>query len=532
MSSETLNGLSSSTTKPVSVAPVTKVDIEHVAVQDDPREWSRTRKMSILAIVSFSAIIATLASNIYSPALSQIKADLHASDTEIATSLSTFIIVQGVTPLFWSSVSELKGRKIVYITSEIICIVGCLLVGTARSIAVLITMRCLQAFGSSSVFSVGAGTLADIYEPHERGTMMGIYYAAPLLGPSLGPIIGGALTDTWNWRATFYFLAVFCAVSLCSFFLFKDTFRRERSLAFQAALSRIKAQTEKKEKRKATPSSSQRTSVDADEKTLRGEPSNLTEKDVEAQDIEKPTAPVGPSIQDVKLSIRDINPLAPLPVVLRIRTNLIILFASGILFAFSYSILYTCSRTFSNKYGYDALKVGLVLLSFGIGSVAGSILGGRWSDYALRRLKAKNNGKSNPEMRLQSTKWAMLVLPLSSAAYGWLCEKKVHVAAVCVALFFAGFLSIWVYSSTLAYIVDANTGRSTTAVACNSCFRGTSAFIAAELAVPLQNSIGDGGLYTLWAGLLIIVGLLTMLLLWKGKEWREYDSLKSSEKSG
>lgn len=48
----------------------------------------------------------------YQAALSQVKADLHASDSEIATSLSAFIIVQGITPLFWSSVSELKGRKV------------------------------------------------------------------------------------------------------------------------------------------------------------------------------------------------------------------------------------------------------------------------------------------------------------------------------------------------------------------------------------------------------------------------------------
>lgn len=160
---------------------------------------------------------------------------------------------------------------------------------------------------------------------------MGIYYAAPLLGPSLGPIIGGALTDTWNWRATFYFLAAFCAVSLSSFILFKDTFRRERSLAFQAALARAKVQHNKKERRRVTPPASQRTSVDGDEKTLKDVPSGLTEKDVEAQGVKKPTASPVPNVQDVTLSLRDINPLAPLPQVLKIRTNLIILFASGML---------------------------------------------------------------------------------------------------------------------------------------------------------------------------------------------------------
>ena len=151
-------------------------------------------------------------------------------------------------------------------------------------------------------------------------------------------------------------------------------------------------------------------------------------------------------------------------------------------------------------------------------------------------------------MRLESTKWAMIALPLASIAYGWLCQKKVHVAAVCVALFLSGFLSMyvflvwsngwgshtllcsWIYSSTLAYIVDANTGRSTTAVACNSCFRGAFAFVSAEVAAPLQDAIGDGGLYSLWGGLMVVVGILMMLLIWKGKEWRERDVSRGNEK--
>lgn len=77
------------------------------------------------------------------------------------------------------------------------------------------------------------------------------------------------------------------------------------------------------------------------------------------------------------------------------------------------------------------------------------------------------------------------------------------------------------YSSTLAYIVDANTGRSSTAVATNSSFRGVFGFVAAEVAVPLQNAMGDGGLYTLWGGLMAIAELLILLVIWKGGKWRE-----------
>ena len=94
---------------------------------------------------------------------------------------------------------------------------------------------------SSAVIALGAATLADIYEPAQRGTMMGIYYSAPLLGPSLGPILGGALTQAFSWRATFWFLAIFVGLCFLSFIPFRDTFRRERSLTYQAALRRRRA---------------------------------------------------------------------------------------------------------------------------------------------------------------------------------------------------------------------------------------------------------------------------------------------------
>jgi hypothetical protein len=78
----------------------------------------------------------------------------------------------------------------------------------------------------------------------------------------------------------------------------------------------------------------------------------------------------------------------------------------------------------------------------------------------------------------------------------------------------------WIYASALAYIVDANPGRSSEAVATNGWFRGVSAFIFMEAAVPLQDSMGDGGLYSLWAGLLILCELLLLLVQIRGGPWR------------
>jgi len=134
-------------------------------------------------------------------------------------------------------------------------------------------------------------------------------------------------------------------------------------------------------------------------------------------------------------------------------------------------------------------------------------------------------------MRLESTKLAMWFLPPSILGYAWVCEQHVHVSAICVMLFLAGFFSIWIYASTLAYIVDANVGRSSTATATNSACRGLSAFVAAEVAVPLQNAIGDGGLYTIWAGLMVVTELLILLVLCKGGKWRESGQVEEEQKA-
>ncbi|KAG2064490.1 MFS general substrate transporter [Suillus decipiens] len=494
-------------------------DIEHAVVEDDPRIWSNTKKNIVLSIISGASMIAGLSANIQNPANAQIEQQLHTSSGEISLSLSLFILVQGNFPVLWSAISEIKGRKLVYLLSVALFTLGSIIVATSKTIGLLIGMRILQALGSSAVIAIGAATLADIYEPSQRGTMMGIYYSAPLLGPSLGPILGGGLAQGLGWRAIFWFLVIWGGIIFSAFlFLFKDTFRKERSVIYQKVLKkRLQEQqsSETKAESRKIPEESQVT----DEK-------QTNSKDIEAQ----PTVVPASAIREVKMTIADVNPFPPYLLIISRKNNFAILIASGFLFAFGFSIAYTCARTLSMHYNYDALKTGLVLLAYGIGSVAGSILGGRWSDRTLSRLKAANGGESFPEMRLESTKVVMLWLPLSVIGYAWVCQERVHVAAVCVMVFLAGFLSIWMYASTLAYIVDANTGRSSTAVATNSSFRGLFAFIAAEVAVPLQDSIGDGGLYTIWAGLLIITNCLILLVMYKGRKWREASAEREKEK--
>ncbi|KAJ7664195.1 major facilitator superfamily domain-containing protein [Mycena rosella] len=455
------------------------IDIEHMPIADDPRAWSPFRKNVVLTLIASASMIAGLAANIQNPAIADMEADLPASASQISLSISL-------------AISEVKGRKLVYVVSIAIFTAGSVVVALSKTIELVIVFRCIQATGSSAVMAIGAATLADIFDPIECGTKLGFYYMAPLLGPSLAPIMSGVLTQGFSWRAPFWFLVVVSGLSCLSILVFlKDTFRQERSMTYQSVLkSRLKA-------RSASATTSCTASVA--EKEPVGVVENLKATDLEKQDAAPDVAAALPVI---KLTMRD---------VLRRTNNLVILLPPvRLMFAFNFVMVYSASRTLESAYGYNALKVGLVLLSFGLSNLGGSIFSGRWSDKTLAWLKAANGRVSDPEMRLKSTALGLCLLPPSVLVFGWVSEKRMHVAA------------IWAYTSTLAYIVDANNGPSSTVVATNSAFHGISAFVCGvEVAVPLQDSVGDGWQYTIWAGLLVLVGLLVLLVVRKGGVWRE-----------
>ena len=112
-------------------------------------------------------------------------------------------------PLWWSAFSEMMGRRSIYITSFALFIVFAVISAVAQSISMLIVMRMLSGGAAASVQAVGAGTVADLFEPRERGRAMGLFYLGPLCGPLLAPIVGGVVGEVWDWRATQWCLVIY-----------------------------------------------------------------------------------------------------------------------------------------------------------------------------------------------------------------------------------------------------------------------------------------------------------------------------------
>jgi multidrug resistance protein len=134
---------------------------------------------------------------------------LHTDATTTNLAVALYMLSMAIFPLWWSAFSETSGRRSIYLISFALFILFAVLSAVANSISMLIVVRLLSGGAAASVQAVGAGTIADIWETHERGRAMGIFYLGPLCGPLLAPIIGGVLGQAFNWRATQWALAIY-----------------------------------------------------------------------------------------------------------------------------------------------------------------------------------------------------------------------------------------------------------------------------------------------------------------------------------
>lgn len=237
-------------------------------------------------------------------------------------------------------------------------------------------------------------------------------------------------------------------------------------------------------------------------------------------------------VVQVRVRLSDVNPLGPMIETLRQPHNVLSVLYSGLTFASQYSLSYTATNSFSSApYSFDPVVVGLVLFALGVGGIMGSLIGGKLSDQRLRNLRLAGEAQADrdgtpfqpvpSEERLKMLFWYGLLVPLPFFGYAWMTDKGIHVAGPVVMLFFIGLLQFSCYSVFLAYIVDANKGRSSAAVSANSCFRGACACVGSQISGPLQRRMGTGWMITGWGFVLIVAQLLLMTVAHCGTDWRQ-----------
>lgn len=186
----------------------------------DARDYPRPIKSVLVFVVAAVSIAGPMGTSIIFPCIDSLEQDLDTTTDKVNIAVGIYLLGLGIFPIWWSSISEFKGRRTVYIIS-FSCLVG-FSIGCAlcKSIGAFIGLRLLCGASSSSAQTMGAGVLSDLFIPEERGAQIGLFYLGSLMAPLLSPIIGSLLVNRWSWRSTQWFMVIFAACNLLGLVLF------------------------------------------------------------------------------------------------------------------------------------------------------------------------------------------------------------------------------------------------------------------------------------------------------------------------
>jgi MFS family permease len=178
----------------------------------NPRNFPILGKWFITILVAVATLGVTFDSSAYTGGIRQIIQQFGVSQEVATLGVSLFVLGFAIGPLLWAPLSELYGRQIVFIATYGVLTVLCAGAAGSQNIQTLIALRAFAgAFGSSPLTNAG-GVIADLFAAEQRGLATAFFAAAPFLGPTLGPIVGGFLGETGGWRWIIGLMAIFTGV--------------------------------------------------------------------------------------------------------------------------------------------------------------------------------------------------------------------------------------------------------------------------------------------------------------------------------
>lgn len=542
----------------------------------DARDYPHGLKLFIVLIIAYAALMGPMATSIVFPAIEPLIEDFNTSTIMVDVSVGIYLLSLGIFPIWWSSLSEFKGRRTVYVLSFILMV--CFTIGSALSpdISSFIVFRLLQGASSASVQSVGAGTISDLYIPEERGKNLGYYYLGVLMAPLLSPIIGALLVNRWSWRSTQWFMVILAGANLfCVILFLPETLRTQdntKAIAAILAERRTKVHDDEKnvkgekEDSGATDEDSPPLMIADDEESIvrriqsqantlqsiyadeRNEVYDLhvpqlskvrtsdrkMEQSVRDNDLkrvqtflknelEKSNTPVVSPKRDLKRTfiIYFLNPLKSLYFLTYPPVALAIIFS-----AISFGILYVVNMTLQHvysepPYNFKPLYIGLLYIPNSVTYVIASIYGGRWVDNLLKRYKEKH-GIIAPEARIGwNVVVAVATFPMGLLIFGWCLDKHQHWVTPLIGTAIFGFASMMTIGATVSYLVDSLPGRGATGVALNNLIRMMLAATAVFTTTPMLKGLGTGWTFTMLSILVVLSSGVLVILKWKGDYYRE-----------
>lgn len=170
-----------------------------------PQRWRpRYNPWLIAVVVSLAAFMEVLDTSIANVALPHIAGSLAASNDESTWVLTSYLVSNAIVLPLSGWLAGLFGRKRFFLLCILSFTISSLLCGAATSLGTLIFFRVLQGAGGGGLQPTAQAILADTFPPQQRGLAFALYGITAVIAPTIGPTLGGWLTDNYTWRWIFY----------------------------------------------------------------------------------------------------------------------------------------------------------------------------------------------------------------------------------------------------------------------------------------------------------------------------------------
>ncbi|THV71743.1 putative MFS polyamine transporter [Aureobasidium pullulans] len=445
---------------------------------DDPREtrnpihWSTSRRVFHTVIPCCAAFEATFATSIMVPATPMLMQEFGIPRTQALLSLTLYTMGIAIGPLLIAPLSEVFGRKYVYVASLTMLLAFTGGAGAAQSFGTLLACRLLAGILGSSTVAIGAGTIADVWALGKSGGTASLFFIlGPFLGPTLGPLAGAYILHDRNddWRWTMWLLMIVGAPIWIGSIIMSETSH-----------------------------------------TI------LTQRYGYVQELASGKGLFAAAAEKVLIGIkRPTKMLCTEPIV--ISLSLYTAFAYATVFSYFGSASYVLQR----YYHFNTREVGLSFISVIIGYLLAALMFGTFDKTLFAKAVAAGNGTAAPEHRLYAGMVGSIFLPISLFWYAWEVKMNGNWAALVAAGIPFGLGSFSIFLSSITYMVDVYKARAAaSAIAANGVLRYLLGAVFPLFTIQMYQSLGPHWASSIFAFVAVLLMPIPWLLFKFGHKLR------------
>ncbi|EPS38911.1 hypothetical protein H072_7293 [Dactylellina haptotyla CBS 200.50] len=463
---------------PPSDLPIDPADLDFDSPDDkrNARNWHLGERIYVTFVPAVACFVVSFGASVYAPAVFSIQQEFGVTLTQALAGVTTYVLGMAFGPLIAGPISETVGRRAVYFFALPIAGFFSLGVAYAHNLSTILACRFFSAMFGAAVLSVGAGTVADVWDLRTPAAVYAscVFLAMAFMGPSFGPLVGfHVIADGKHWRWTMLIMCMLILPTAIAVFFARETYKK-------AIL--------------------------------------LSEARKQKLNINKPPPKEGLKLLFTVALFRPIKMIFVEPIVSSV--SLYNGFCFAVFFAFFESIPYTLTTVYHSSprgmgNSFLAIWIGVLLASVSCALFEHFVYQPRKRSFAARGLEIQ------PEERLYAALLGSILFPTGLYIWAWTAKPDVNIVVPLIGCVLFGWGAVATFIVTAIYMVFIyNDLLGASALGANSLVRYGMGSVFPLFTVQMYQKLGVAHAGTLLAGIATALLPIPWIIFYYGSRLR------------